>query len=79
MRIRFDEAHWRYSVTDMGSKNGVLVNGAIIDRETVLADGDSITIGGTTLLFTQKDFFDRQSALNHAKKLGQHLQPTTAD
>ena len=79
MRIRFDEAHWRYSVTDMGSKNGVLVNGAIIDRETVLADGDSITIGGTTLLFTLKDFFDRQSALNHAKKLGQHLRPTAAD
>jgi len=79
MELRFDKDHWRYSVLDMDSKHGVLINATKIDKETVLNDNDCITIGGTTLLFTLKDFFDRKSALNHAKKIGQCLRPIATD
>jgi pSer/pThr/pTyr-binding forkhead associated (FHA) protein len=79
MRIRFDEESKRYSVIDMGSKNGVLINGAKIDKETVLTDGDYITIGDTTLMFTLKDFKDRESALSHYKKVGERSRPTQID
>jgi pSer/pThr/pTyr-binding forkhead associated (FHA) protein len=79
MELRFDKDHWSYSVLDMGSKHGVLINGTKVDKETVLNDHDYITIGGTTLLFTIKDFFDRQGALNHARKVGQRLRPTAID
>jgi pSer/pThr/pTyr-binding forkhead associated (FHA) protein len=79
MELRFDKDHWRYSVLDMDSKHGVMVNGAKIDKETVLNDNDCITIGGITLLFTVKDFFDRKAALDHTKKIGQSLRPTATD
>ncbi|MHC4157654.1 MAG: FHA domain-containing protein [Planctomycetota bacterium] len=79
MRIRFDEESKRYSVIDMGSKNGVLINGTKIDKETVLTDGDYITIGDTTLMFTLKDFEDRESALSHYKKVGERSRPTQID
>jgi len=38
--------------------------------------GDYITIGGTGLLFTVKDFADRESALSHFKKVGERERPT---
>jgi hypothetical protein len=47
-----------------------------IDNPTPLTDGDYVTIGGTTLMFTLKDFFDRQSALAHIKKFGERSRPT---
>lgn len=34
----------QYVLVDLGSKNGTLVNASQIDRATVLADGDEITI-----------------------------------
>ncbi len=34
----------QYVLVDLGSKNGTLVNTARVDRATVLADGDEITI-----------------------------------
>jgi pSer/pThr/pTyr-binding forkhead associated (FHA) protein len=79
MRIRFDPHKWSYSAADMGSKNGVLVNGAKIDKETGLTDGDHITIGKTSLMFTIKDFFDRESALAHVKKVGERERLTKTD
>jgi pSer/pThr/pTyr-binding forkhead associated (FHA) protein len=37
-------------VTDLGSTNGTRVNGQLV-REQVLASGDEITVGSTTLVF----------------------------
>jgi len=54
----------------------VLINGAKINKETVLTDGDYITIGSTNLIFTLKDFFDSESALAHIKKTGEQQRPT---
>ena len=79
MRIRFNQNNFSYSVVDMGSKNGVLINGVKIDKEAVLTDGDYITIGNTSLMFTLKDFYDRESALSHFKKVGERKRPTKID
>jgi pSer/pThr/pTyr-binding forkhead associated (FHA) protein len=79
LQILFDHRSWSYSAVDIGSANGVLINGARIDKETVLADGDCITIGDTSLVFTLKDFFDRESALAHVKKTGEWDRITKTD
>ena len=74
--IRFDKRTWTYCASDMTSKNGVKINELKIDKDTVLKNGDIISIGNTELLFTVKDFFDRRSSLDHINKLGEHLHPT---
>ncbi|MHC4686786.1 MAG: FHA domain-containing protein [Planctomycetota bacterium] len=76
MQIHFNQRNWSYSAADIDSRNGVLINGAKINKETLLADGDYITIGDTSLMFTLKDFFDRESALAHVKKVGERARPT---
>jgi pSer/pThr/pTyr-binding forkhead associated (FHA) protein len=79
LQILFDHRSWSYSAADVGSANGVLINGAKIDKETALTDGDCITIGDTTLMFTLRDFFDRESALAHVKKTGEWKRRTKTD
>ena len=71
MQIRLDKESECYYAIDMTSRNGVFINGRKIDRETVLADGDRIRIGDTDLLFTLKDFDDRENALHNFKKVGE--------
>ncbi|MHC4215979.1 MAG: FHA domain-containing protein [Planctomycetota bacterium] len=76
LRIRFNKRTWTYCADDMTSKNGVKINELKIDKDTILKNGDIITIGNTELMFTVKDFFDRQSSLEHIKKLGERQHPT---
>jgi len=76
LQIRFDEDRNQYSAVDMKSKHGVFVNGTKISEQTMLIDGDYITIGRTSLLFTVKDFDTRESALSHFKKVGERMRPT---
>ena len=76
MRIGFDTGNGRHYVADMNSRHGVFVNDGKITDETPLSDGDYITIGGTDLLFTVKDFADHESALSHFKKVGERERPT---
>ena len=40
-----------WSVTDIGSKNGTMVNGDYIDQPRPLFSGDEITLGGTRLIY----------------------------
>ena len=79
MQIRFDADKGRYYALDMNSRHGVFVNNSKITDETILKDGDYITIGGTGLLFVEKDFADRESALSHFKKVGERERPTHID
>lgn len=79
MQIHFDPNEKRYHTFDMKSKHGVFVNGNKISGETTLKDGDQILIGQTTLLFTEKDFEDRESAMSHFKKTGERNRPTVID
>src|SRR4030042_1669175 len=65
LQIRFDPNSNRYFAFDMKSRNGVYVNNRKIEEETLLKDGDVILIGLTSILFTDKDFKDKDSALQH--------------
>jgi pSer/pThr/pTyr-binding forkhead associated (FHA) protein len=76
MQIHFDKDKGQYYALDMKSKHGVFINGSKIDNQTALVDGDQILIGQTDLLFTEKDFADRESALSHFKKVGERFRPT---
>jgi pSer/pThr/pTyr-binding forkhead associated (FHA) protein len=76
MKICYDKDKDEHYAVDMSSKHGVLVNGMKISDETVLKNEDCITIGKTSLLFTKKDFADRESALSHFKKIGERIRPT---
>ncbi len=76
MQIRYDKETGEYSALDMKSKHGVFIKGVKIGNETTLTDNDYIRIGQTTLLFTLKDFDDRENALLHFKKVGERQHPT---
>jgi len=76
LQIRYDKQKDEYFVLDMKSKHGVFINDVRIEGETALVDGDEILIGQTTLMFTEKDFDDWESALSHFKKVGERMRPT---
>ena len=76
LRIRYDENTKEHNAEDMGSKHGVLINNKKITEQTTLKEGDQICIGQTTLLYTEKDFDDSESALSHFKKIGERQRPT---
>ena len=77
MQIRYDQKTERYYAFDMKSSNGVYVNNAKVVDEVVLSDGDVIALGMTHLLFTDKDFDSKDSALQHYKKVGERQMVTT--
>src|SRR3990172_1509397 len=76
LQIRFEADTNRYVAYDMKSRNGVYLNNRKIDREAALKDGDVLLIGLTSLLFTDQDFQDKESALQHYKKVGERLRVT---
>ena len=76
LRIRFDEPTGDYWAEDMGSHNGVYIKNKRITEKTRLSEGDMIMIGTTILMFTQKDFDDKDSALTHYKKVGEQMRAT---
>jgi pSer/pThr/pTyr-binding forkhead associated (FHA) protein len=76
LRIRYDENTNEHNAEDMNSKHGVLINDRKITELTTLKEGDQIRIGQTTLLYTEKDFDDSESALSHFKKVGERQRPT---
>ncbi len=76
LQIRFEQSDSRYRALDMKSANGVFVNGRQIASETVLEDGDIIQIGNSKLMFTNKDFPDRESAMAHYHKQGERGKST---
>jgi len=77
LQIRFDPETSRYFAYDMKSRNGVYVNNRRVEDETALKDGDLIMIGMTSLLFFDRDFKDKDSALLHYKKAGERMRMTT--
>ncbi|MSQ43247.1 MAG: FHA domain-containing protein [Chloroflexi bacterium] len=42
---------WRYVISDVGSRNGTLLNGEVLDGERQLRHGDVIQVGTTRLQF----------------------------
>lgn len=76
LRIRYDENTNQHSAEDMESKHGVLINNRKISELTLLKEGDEIVIGQTTLMYTDKDFDNSESALEHYKRAGERQRPT---
>jgi pSer/pThr/pTyr-binding forkhead associated (FHA) protein len=76
LQIRYDKQQDKHYAVDMKSMHGVFINDRKIEEETALVEGDEILIGQTTLLFTEKDFDDWESALSHFKKVGERMRPT---
>ena len=62
--LRLDLADVRWSVTDLGSRNGTFVNGRRISSgtPTVLADDDRVLVGGYVLLARSDDREDLETA-----------------
>jgi pSer/pThr/pTyr-binding forkhead associated (FHA) protein len=75
-RIRFDKSTGRHYVDDLGSKHGTFLNHRRVTEAVALTEGDEILIGQTTLLFTDEDFDDRESALRHYQKIGERARTT---
>ncbi len=76
LRIKYDENTNQHYAEDMESKHGVFINNKKIDDQIPLKDGDEILIGQTTLMFTDEDFDNAESALAHYKKVGERQRPT---
>jgi pSer/pThr/pTyr-binding forkhead associated (FHA) protein len=76
MQVRFDEETDLYYVQDMKSRHGTFVNGNRIYEEVPIAEGDLVDIGGVTLMFTRKDFEDREGALAFYREVGQRAKAT---
>jgi pSer/pThr/pTyr-binding forkhead associated (FHA) protein len=79
LRIWFDKETGHYYADDMHSKHGVFINGGKIIESAALKEGDEIMIGDTMLLYTDKDFENRKSALEFYKERGQRGLRTKAD
>ena len=78
VKVRYDGAGHTYHASDNFSANGVLINGSQIDEEVRLANGDMIQIGSAELIFSERDFMDRDSAIEHYGRSTQHDQSTVA-
>ena len=72
LQIRPDESGNSYHAVDDGSANGVFVNDRQIDGEAPLANGDIIRIGNSELIFSEQDFIDRDTALEHYRRRREH-------
>ncbi len=76
LRLWFNESTGKYDAEDMDSKHGVFINRNKIGERTRLSEDDEILLGQTTLLFTEEDIDDCESALMHYKKFGERMRPT---
>jgi pSer/pThr/pTyr-binding forkhead associated (FHA) protein len=79
LRIWWDKETGRYYADDMHSKHGVFINGGKIIESTALTDGDEIMVGDTMLMYSDKEFEDRKSALEFYKERGQRELRTKGD
>lgn len=66
--LELDESGHFLTITDHGSSHGTFLNNERITESRQARDGDEIGLGSSKMLFTSRDFPDRESALKH-----QHL------
>lgn len=70
-----DEDVWR--IRDLGSVNGTRLNDRDLRVTTSLTDGDLIQAGNSSLMFSQVDFTDRETAFEQYRQRGQHGRSTS--
>ncbi|MBL9148466.1 MAG: FHA domain-containing protein [Phycisphaerae bacterium] len=68
LQVRFDDALGTHVAADYRSAHGVYVNDARIVLDTTLRDGDSIRIGGTTMMYLAADCADAAAASEAVRK-----------
>ena len=61
-----------YVAVDEKSANGVFINDKRINEEVPLVNGDIIRIGNSELIFSEQDFIDRDTALEHYRRRTEH-------
>lgn len=76
VQIRFDEKGGQHVATDMKSANGTFLNGRSLLSEVPLVDGDVLTIGESRIVFSEQEFPDKGSAMEHYKQRGQRAKST---
>ncbi len=76
VQLQYNKETDLFYAADMKSRHGTFVNGNRIYDQVPLSEGDSIDIGGTTLMFTRKDFEDVEGALAHYRQCGQRVKGT---
>ena len=72
LEVRCKNPADRYVAIDDHSANGVFINDKQISGEAPLADGDIIRIGRSELIFSERDFIDRDTALEHYGRRHEH-------
>lgn len=68
MELRMDAKDSSYYAVDMGSRNGIIINGHKVNRYKKLGEGDLMQIGHTLLMFTLSNFKDYRGADAFVKK-----------
>lgn len=62
-----------HAISPAKALNGVIINGAEIEAETALADGDRILLGDTELVYALSDNPDRTNAVHQRKQADRRL------
>ena len=70
LQVRHDEGAKKHLVSDFQSRNGVFLNDAKIEAETVLQHGDAMRIGNSTILYSSDDSPDAIRYLEVAHRHG---------
>jgi pSer/pThr/pTyr-binding forkhead associated (FHA) protein len=77
LQVRFDPGTNSYTVIDMRSSNGTMLNGRPLNGDAPLKDGDEITLGkSTVLLFSIEVPADKPNAMEVLKKAGERRRNT---
>ncbi len=74
MEVRSDPKG--YTAVDDKSANGVYINDKRITDEAALSNGDVIKIGNSEIIYSDQDFIDRDSAIEHYKRRTEHDRDT---
>ena len=71
--IRDDEGEW--TITDLGSKGGTLVNGEEVEGKTPIHPGDTLELGGVELLFLPVPHEEKQREIAKRRKKSRPVPP----
>jgi pSer/pThr/pTyr-binding forkhead associated (FHA) protein len=76
LEVTYEDGKQGCRLKDLQSANGVFVNSRRIAGDVEVSDGDTIKIGETTLLYTDKTISDLDTAMAFIKKRGEHGKST---
>jgi pSer/pThr/pTyr-binding forkhead associated (FHA) protein len=77
-QVKYEPDDDCHLLIDTGSVNGVMINGHRIRarEEVALVNGDQITAGRSTIVYTRQNFDDADSAMEGVRRLGERHRGT---